>query len=434
MIARSASRPSSLLNEFLTVKKHPLSNFHPLPIEALRGIPAKSRFEDEDTFLFPGDRPTFFGESESNFGLQVDSYTSIVEADREHPFLVYLLSEPPPDSMDIFLGIDGRRSAAQCRRQGNILKATLPPLSAGRHFLSLRTNRGNVIPLILPSSNRTSSSSTSLLPVKGSKSLDLTRELTPVYSIPLMAVKAPRKRPEPQLCYSTLRNRTSRPLSASATGPYTAEDLEELVQATTGAVEGHARFLLPRMQGNGPRIDRTGRLIAEPKGIDFTKRLSRCLNTATKKKKDPDFGGLETILVESAASNCDVRIPLPFKISLFNSCTPAARLSITCFHSRIFQFEPYGVLSAQIFTKSRYSDVYTVFTFSLTPVDVPGPNAPMPTKQEPDLAPYIPSLDRFEATDRLCADTRFWRYVDGCIPLKNEVASHFVIEDFNHVE
>lgn len=113
-------------------------------------------------------------------------------------------------SLAVFLlFLDGRRSAAQCRREGSILKATLPPLSAGRHFISLRTDRGNLIPLVLPPPDRSSFSSGSLLPAAKGSSPDLPKEIVPVYSIPLMAVKAPRKRPDPQLCYSTLRDRRS---------------------------------------------------------------------------------------------------------------------------------------------------------------------------------------------------------------------------------
>lgn len=77
-----------------------------------------------------GMRPLMYGMSGLGFdafslvGLQVDSYTSIVEADREHPFLVYLLSEPPPDSMDIFLGIGQpqTRSKKKRRRRGGRTK------------------------------------------------------------------------------------------------------------------------------------------------------------------------------------------------------------------------------------------------------------------------------------------------------------------------
>ncbi|PFH38445.1 hypothetical protein BESB_007870 [Besnoitia besnoiti] len=408
----------ALLRDFLTFKRHPLMDFHPRPREAVKTKPRGPVFTEEHFLANLASFATATDEDAkpTSVILEIASYTSIVEAQREHPFLLALM-QAPPAGIDVTISIDNWRQTCACSVEGELLKGTLPPLPSGRHILMFCTRSGYPIPLLL----------SPLL--RGKKDADPTKPLTPVLSIPLMVVRAPQRRQDPSLCYSTLKSRKERPPSA-ATGPYTAADLEELVAAFS-EVKGVAQFIVPRAQGVGPVVDRTGRLISQAKGQDFRVRLADCLNTAAKGKNSPLFGAAETVMIESA-HNCDVRIPLPFKASLFNSCAATSRLSIACFHSRIFEFEPYGVLSAQVFTKSRYSDVYTIFSFSLTPKEA-GPQASVAYKSQIQT-PYIPGLDRFEATERLCADTRFWSYVDGCVPLKNRVAAAFEIDNFATVE
>lgn len=39
--------------------------------------------------------------------------------------------------------------------------------------------------------------------------------------------------------------------------------------------------------------------------------------------------------------------------------------------------------------------------------------------------PNVTSLDRFEVSERLCADTRHWKHTDTCIPRKNAEAAAY---------
>ncbi|CBZ53575.1 conserved hypothetical protein [Neospora caninum Liverpool] len=417
-IASREEANASLLQDLLNVKRHPLSDFYPLPLEAIK------RKTDKDALAYTENDfleqlgalsdPPEDGRKGAAI-LEIDSYTSIVEAEREQPFLIGLL-QPLPHGLEVVLSIDNWRLRSNCDADATLLKGVLPPLSAGRHFLSVCTRSGYPLALLLRSTQTDE---------KEKRFKDEFKRIAPVFHMPLMVVRAPRRRQDPQLCYSTLKQGAPLP----ATGPYTAADLDALV-AASGVMNGAARFVVPRSQGNGPAVDRDGRLVALPKGEDFTARLAECLESATKPKNVPVFGAPETVLVDSAY-NCDVRIPLPFKVSLFNSCAATSRLSIACFHSRVFEFEPYGVLSAHIFTKSCYSDIYTIFGFTLTPAEA-APHTAL--KRNRARASFTPGLDRFEATERLCADTRFWRYVDGCVPCKNDVAAKFVIEDFDRLE
>ncbi|KFH17143.1 hypothetical protein TGMAS_274120 [Toxoplasma gondii MAS] len=412
---------ASMLQELLNVKRHPLSDFYPLPLEAMkrrsdRDGPPYTEVDFLDQLGSLSDPPE--GSRKTRAVLEIDSYTSIVEAEREQPFLIGLL-QPLPSGLEVVLSIDNWRVKCNCSTDALLLKGVLPPLPAGRHFLSICTRSGYPLALLLRSSQTDK---------KDRKDKDEFKRVSPVFNIPFVVVRAPRRRQDPPLCYSTLKPRHETTLPA--TGPYTTADLDALV-ATSGVMIGTNRVGIPQTRKSGLIVGPNGRLVAEPKGQDFTARLAECLDSATKPKNVPVFGDPEIVLADSAYT-CDVRIPLPFKISLFNSCAATSRLSIACFHSRVFVFEPYGVLSAHIFTKSCYSDIYTIFGFTLSPTEA-APHASASFRNRA-RASYIPGLDRFEATERLCADTRFWRYVDGCVPCKNDVAAKFMIEDFERVE
>ncbi|XP_026191239.1 uncharacterized protein LOC34618393 [Cyclospora cayetanensis] len=369
---------------------------------------------------------------------------------------------------------------------GRTLRATIPPLDPGRHSVTITNSQGE----------------TYFVQVGGLPGNST--ENSETQSLPLVVVAYPPSRKQPRLCYSAkgMRRRPNRdddaswsfegPFSgAGACGPYTPAELEEFVAATERQMWGPNKPVVPF--SNALRSDvKKGK-----KAQSFDDRLRKCLQMAY---------GQRTALTRPAESVpsfvpddlSECRIPLAFKASLYASCQPSTRMAIASFHSQMFEFMPFGVVSAHIFMKSHPSDKITIFAFTITPPDsksklphclfvsasypamwgplsldvvlvdhfswhystpplfsplsicplcslslslnftaVSDSNAvayypsvvsafsgrTVPVCSEP---PNVASLDRFEASERLCADTRHWRHVDTSVPRKNAEAAAYV--------
>ncbi|OEH76038.1 hypothetical protein cyc_01376 [Cyclospora cayetanensis] len=329
--------------------------------------------------------------------LLTEAYTGVMEAGKEQEFALVLLSRSLPAS-SLFVCVD-RDILCKAFLVGRTLRATIPPLDPGRHSVTITNSQGE----------------TYFVQVGGLPGNST--ENSETQSLPLVVVAYPPSRKQPRLCYSAkgMRRSFEGPFSgAGACGPYTPAELEEFVAATERQMWGPNKPVVPF--SNALRSDvKKGK-----KAQSFDDRLRKCLQMAY---------GQRTALTRPAESVpsfvpddlSECRIPLAFKASLYASCQPSTRMAIASFHSQMFEFMPFGVVSAHIFMKSHPSDKITIFAFTITPPD--SKSRTVPVCSEP---PNVASLDRFEASERLCADTRHWRHVDTSVPRKNAEAAAYV--------
>ncbi|KAL8271404.1 hypothetical protein Esti_004605 [Eimeria stiedai] len=335
--------------------------------------------------------------------LLVESYSGVVQSGQEQEFALVLLTRSLPVA-SLIVYVDGDITAKSFL-VGRTLRATLPPLPPGRHSVSVGDTNGNIYRIQLGVSSKLSSRPPG----------------TETEVLPLIALPYPASRRQPRLCYSTRRQRRGVDSGAPSTlpeGPFTAAELEAFVARTQkqlAACGGPStlKTLAPFCSGpsrEGPEGD-------SPQS--FEERLKKCLQMAYG-QRGPILRPADGVppFVPDDLSDC--RVPLAFKAALFSSCQATTRNAIAYFHSELFEFRPFGVVSAHIFTKSHPSDCITTFAFTLMPRD----------SEDRGMSPQSPPcrvacLDRFEVSERLCADTRHWKHIDTCVPAKNTEAATY---------
>ncbi|KAL8435129.1 hypothetical protein Efla_006350 [Eimeria flavescens] len=341
--------------------------------------------------------------------LLVETYTGVIEAGKEQEFAIVLLSRTLPANSLIIHIADGE---ILCKTFliGRTLRATLPPLLPGRHSVSLRDPRG----------------ASYSVRVGASGLLFTAKEAAAADALPLVVLPYPPSRRQPRLSYSTNRHRRppeTAEASALPPGPFTAAELEAFVAVTQKQLASSSSRREGPLLPAGRQPQKEGRLTRG--GTDtFEDRIRKCLQSAygqrTPLLRPPDGA---SAFVPDDLSDC--RVPLAFKASLFSSCQESTRNAIAYFHSELFEFLPFGVVSAHIFTKSHASDELTIFAFSLMPSEARRFRVSVPSDSPRRSGA---SLDRFEVSERLCADTRHWTHTDTCVPAKNEEAANYTFD------
>ncbi|SCL97600.1 conserved Plasmodium protein, unknown function [Plasmodium chabaudi chabaudi] len=159
--------------------------------------------------------------------------------------------------------------------------------------------------------------------------------------------------------------------------------------------------------------------------------------------------------------NCTTqnRIPILYKRLLYDTCIYENKIIIMQFHSKIFEYDPFNMLSAHIFTKDELKDGYTIFALNLVPTweienrttdnNSASNNRDADLKNKEYLNPndypikimnmsekyikgkkkknYVSSLMVFRSDETNCADVRLWEYIKTIDCAKNNICDNFYI-------
>ncbi|SBT70561.1 conserved Plasmodium protein, unknown function [Plasmodium malariae] len=155
------------------------------------------------------------------------------------------------------------------------------------------------------------------------------------------------------------------------------------------------------------------------------------------------------------------RIPILYKKLLYDNCIYENKMIIMHFHSKIFEFDPFNVLSTHIFTTDELKDGYTIFAFNIIPI-IQGENKKRKVKQkkmkdmkmmenysshkmdttkhvEKNISfinmhstgkkkGYFSTLLMFNSDETNCADVRLWKYINAIKCVKNSTSNNFYIK------
>ncbi|CRG98712.1 conserved Plasmodium protein, unknown function [Plasmodium relictum] len=145
------------------------------------------------------------------------------------------------------------------------------------------------------------------------------------------------------------------------------------------------------------------------------------------------------------------RIPILYKKLLYDSCIYENKMAIIHFHSKFFEYDPFNVMSAHIFTKDTLKDGYTIFAFNLIPVfhkekerssytkvDIQKDieennlfnmlnNTEKIEENKKENTNYISTLLMLKSNETNCADVRMWKYIDTINCKKNNISNNFYI-------
>ncbi|CAD2085396.1 conserved Plasmodium protein, unknown function [Plasmodium vinckei brucechwatti] len=164
--------------------------------------------------------------------------------------------------------------------------------------------------------------------------------------------------------------------------------------------------------------------------------------------------------------NCTTqnRIPILYKRLLYDTCIYENKIIIMQFHSKIFEYDPFNMLSAHIFTKDELKDGYTIFALNLVPTweienrttdnssasnhrdgdsknkeylnqnDYPIKIMNMSEKyiKGKKKKNYVSSLMVFRSDESNCADVRLWEYIKTIDCAKNNICDNFYINKNNY--
>ncbi|KAI4840402.1 hypothetical protein MKS88_001125 [Plasmodium brasilianum] len=155
------------------------------------------------------------------------------------------------------------------------------------------------------------------------------------------------------------------------------------------------------------------------------------------------------------------RIPILYKKLLYDNCIYENKMIIMHFHSKIFEFDPFNVLSTHIFTTDELKDGYTIFAFNIIPI-IQGENKKRKVKQKKmkemkmmenysshkmdttkhvdknisfinmhstgKKKGYFSTLLMFNSDETNCADVRLWKYINAIKCVKNSTSNNFYIK------
>ncbi|CXH95362.1 conserved Plasmodium protein, unknown function [Plasmodium berghei] len=171
--------------------------------------------------------------------------------------------------------------------------------------------------------------------------------------------------------------------------------------------------------------------------------------------------------------NCTTqnRIPILYKRLLYDTCIYENKIIIMQFHSKIFEYDPFNMLSAHIFTKDELKDGYTIFALNLVPTweieNRATDNSSANNNQDGNLKNnifemknkeyldqnnypikimnmsekyikrkkkknYVSSLMIFRSDEANCADVRLWEYIKTIDCAKNNICNNFYINKNNY--
>ncbi|EAA15722.1 hypothetical protein [Plasmodium yoelii yoelii] len=164
--------------------------------------------------------------------------------------------------------------------------------------------------------------------------------------------------------------------------------------------------------------------------------------------------------------NCTTqnRIPILYKRLLYDTCIYENKIIIMQFHSKIFEYDPFNMLSAHIFTKDELKDGYTIFALNLVPTleieNRTTDNGNINNNRDGNLKNkeyldknnypikimnmsekyikkkkkknYVSSLMVFRSDEANCADIRLWEYIKTIDCAKNNICNNFYIDKNNY--
>ncbi|SBT75655.1 conserved Plasmodium protein, unknown function [Plasmodium ovale] len=119
------------------------------------------------------------------------------------------------------------------------------------------------------------------------------------------------------------------------------------------------------------------------------------------------------------------RIPILYKKLLYDNCVYKNKMVIMYFHSIIFEYDPFNVLSVHIFTKDELKDGYTIFAFNLIPI-YSNENEKMEENSPLHKMDKKTGVNVGEDEDN-CADVRLWNYIRTIVCVKNGTSGKFYI-------
>lgn len=361
--------------------------------------------------------------------LTVQNYSSVLLADEPQLLLIIILNKSlPPFPLLAHLG----DVVVSLRLVGGTLCASIPPQEPGEIFVSISAS---------PSRDTLALSDVPM--VQFHMAHQDTSSGPFLSALPITIVRPPAPTRPPRLAYTVNPKRGSamRACPASPHTKYNAYGEADLAQVMAQCAP-HKTNITRVARPRGCRVDLRARTSGTatrqrklPRDASVWKRLEalqaggweRQLETAGWFNNKTAVKELQLALATLDVSLVNAVIPFVVRASIYHSVPSINRKSISMFHRRLFQLHPFNVSSAHLFTKSRPNGPYTIFAFSLRSEYPPQ----TPTLHNEFLATanlpmtYTSSLDRFETTDRLCCDPRYWKYIDGAVPCKNKAAEAF---------
>lgn len=158
------------------------------------------------------------------------------------------------------------------------------------------------------------------------------------------------------------------------------------------------------------------------------------------------------------------RIPILYKRLLYDNCIYENKMVIMHFHTKIFEYNPFNILSTHIFTKSEIEkDGYIIFAFNIIPITINTNknkskyinsyhnediykkkninkkinyssnilNSSGEKKEEIGNS-YMSTLFILNSDERNCVDIRLWRYIKTVECNKNDISNNFYLSKNNY--
>ncbi|KYO03568.1 hypothetical protein PGSY75_0213800 [Plasmodium gaboni] len=152
------------------------------------------------------------------------------------------------------------------------------------------------------------------------------------------------------------------------------------------------------------------------------------------------------------------RIPILYKRLLYDNCIYENKMVIMHFHTKIFEYNPFNILSTHIFTKSEIEkDGYIIFAFNIIPITLnPNKNKikynnsyhnqniykkinyssnilnSSGEKNEEIGNSYLSTLFILNSDERNCVDIRLWKYIKTVECNKNDISNNFYLSKNNY--
>lgn len=208
----------------------------------------------------------------------------------------------------------------------------------------------------------------------------------------------------------------------------------------------------------------------ETKQINFYNFLqcykNEFVNHSFAKQKSLDINTINFMSVMNMESCVEQqRIPFLYKRMLYDHCIYENKKILMHFHSHIFEYDPFQLLSVHIFTKEKLTSGYTVFAFDLLPItdESKGNNfpasslnsilyrsigtgsdmtlnaneIPITLKDEKggmhnEVVNFMSTLSIYKTKETNCVDVRMWEFIETITCRKNRKSQQFYIDKNNY--
>lgn len=247
--------------------------------------------------------------------------------------------------------------------------------------------------------------------------------------------------------------------------PYTNKELIKLYNET------YKEYGKKVGKRDGPITVGNTYTLNETKQVDFYNFL-KCykdefVNHSFRKKESIDANTINFMSVLNFESTTmQQRIPLLYKKLLYDHCIYENKRILMHFHSRIFEYDPFKMLSVHVFTKETLTNGYTVFAFDLIPltdekkgnhlfasslnsilhrsIEYPDDNNDKDTneitvslKDEKEgtyneVTNFFGTLSIYKTNETNCVDVRMWEFVETITCRKNRRSQQFYIDKNNY--